>query len=370
MAQIKGTNSSRFANISKGRSFILLLLLSFAMLVSFKAAMYGAWVVNEDLHPEPSTNKRVESSKGDIALYQAINYRIENGQNYYSAALEEQRLRAYPTKPFLTVRLPTLALVITHANKNLMIFIFIILNISILFAWLQQIYNTFPNSVARICAIMLIPTGLVLGVVSEAHVLHEIWAGILIALSLGLYRPQKFWPAILAAAVALAVRETALPYIMLMAAFALFERRLGEFAAWVALIGIFVCGLLAHALIVNSLALPTDLISPGWLRFGGIRAAVLAMSGTTLLLVFPRIIGGMLIPLALFGWLSWRNSIGARGALYIAGYGFMLTIIGRESNFYWGLMVAPLLLLGLAFVPRALTDILHNFTSGKATGLA
>ena len=35
----------------------------------------------------------------------------------------------------------------------------------------------------------------------------------------------------------------------------------------------------------------------------------------------------------------------------------MLSLFGRLDNFYWGLMVAPTILIGLTFVPDGLRDL-------------
>jgi hypothetical protein len=365
MAQVNDTIQSRFSGLGKGLSTVLILALALAMLIGCKAAMFNVLVVKDMEHSKAAATSQPTEPNGDVALYNAINIRLKNGENYYSAAVNEQRIRGYPTKPFLTVRLPTLAFVITYSNTIVMTVVFTLVSMFLLSVWLGQVYDTFSNSLTRIAAIILILPGLVSGIVTEAYVLHEIWAGALIALSLGLYRPQRFWPSFVAATFALAIRETTLPFILLMAAFAVLERRWREAAAWSALVGAFAICFVLHAIAVNSLTLPMDIVSLGWMRLGGIHGAIAAMSGTSLLLVFPSYVGGLLIPLSLFGWASWHNAIGVRGALYIAGYGFMLTIIGRETNFYWGLMVAPLLLLGLAFVPRALADLLLNFKANK-----
>ena len=39
-------------------------------------------------------------------------------------------------------------------------------------------------------------------------------------------------------------------------------------------------------------------------------------------------------------------------------YAALLGVAGRVDTFYWGLLVAPVLLVGLAFVPDALRDLL------------
>lgn len=35
----------------------------------------------------------------------------------------------------------------------------------------------------------------------------------------------------------------------------------------------------------------------------------------------------------------------------------MLSVFGRLDTFYWGLLIAPVLLVGLVFVPDALRDL-------------
>lgn len=49
------------------------------------------------------------SAIGDFALYKNIAQRVQAGEPYHAAALTEQRANNYPTTPFVTVRLPTLA---------------------------------------------------------------------------------------------------------------------------------------------------------------------------------------------------------------------------------------------------------------------
>src|SRR5690606_12052207 len=57
-----------------------------------------------------ANEERLESgSRRDFDLYQSINRRLTAGEGYYEAALAEQRASGFPTKPFVTVRPPTLA---------------------------------------------------------------------------------------------------------------------------------------------------------------------------------------------------------------------------------------------------------------------
>ena len=75
--------------------------------------------------------------------------------------------------------------------------------------------------------------GAALGLNRYYFVLHELWAGMLLALAMGLHRPGRKWgAALVVAGLALAIREHALPFVMLMAAMALWRRDWKEGVAW------------------------------------------------------------------------------------------------------------------------------------------
>lgn len=82
-----------------------------ALLALLAATM--AWAAVAVAPVDQAESERVEasdnSSEGDLALYSRISERVAAGEDYYAAAMDEQRSRNYPTAPFVTVRLPTLA---------------------------------------------------------------------------------------------------------------------------------------------------------------------------------------------------------------------------------------------------------------------
>src|SRR3546814_161898 len=63
-------------------------------------------------------------------------------------------------------------------------------------------------------------------------VFHEGWAALLIALSLALYRKDRWWPSVVLALLALMIRELALPFVLLMGGLALLSLNWREFFAW------------------------------------------------------------------------------------------------------------------------------------------
>jgi hypothetical protein len=157
---------------------------------------------------------------------------------------------------------------------------------------------------------------------------------------------------------AVLVRETALPFVLLMAAFALWQRRWLEGVSWVAVVAVFGAALAVHADQVAAVTSGTELASSGWNSFGGWPFFVFAMRRMTQLMLLPPWLGAALVPLVLLGWASWRSLSGLFGLLLFSGYGLILMVLGRPENFYWALMVAPTFLLGLAFLPEALAALL------------
>ena len=67
----------------------------------------------------------------------------------------------------------------------------------------------------------------------------------------------------------------------------------------------------------------------------------------------------MVLLLSLFGWLSVATGWALRASLLLLGYGAMLALFARADTFYWALLAAPLSLVGLIFVPRALATLVR-----------
>ena len=64
-----------------------------------------------------------------------------------------------------------------------------------------------------------------------------------------------------------------------------------------------------------------------------------------------------MVILALFGWTGWNSAMGNFGSLLTLGYGFAFMIAGRDNNFYWGVLIVPILLMGLAMMPQAFRSL-------------
>jgi hypothetical protein len=176
--------------------------------------------------------------------------------------------------------------------------------------------------------------------------LHDVWAGQLIGASLASRALGFRRGSVVLAALALSIRELALGYVLLMAAFAFYERRRREAIAWVIVIAAFMAGLVAHAA-AASRVITDEAIAPNWVALGGWCFVLRASRAYFALFFTPTWINAMAVAAALVGFTQWAGATGRRAGLTVAGYlaGFM--ILGLPVNWYWGLLIAPILPLGL-----------------------
>lgn len=293
----------------------------------------------------------------DLLLYRSINAKVTIGERYYPVAAKELRLGNYPLKPFVTFRLPTLAYVMAAIGPIAAIGLLWVLMAATLLAWWRRLDGAFDDPGRRITGVMLVAAGAAIALQPKYAVMHELSAQLLMALALALRQPKRWWWAVIAATAALMIRELTLPFVLLMAAFAMFEKRWKELATWAVLVAAFGFVMSLHAAEVAAVVRESDPASPGWLSIGGWQAFLRSMRMTSAIRVLPEWIGNIGVILAIFGWISWRSATGLFGALLLVGYGIIFMILGRADNFYWGLLVAPLLLLGLAFLPCAFADL-------------
>lgn len=297
------------------------------------------------------------SANDDLALYRNIDLRVSRGENYYAAAATELRADDYPLRPFAAFRLPTLATTTAALGLATMTGLQLALFGLMAWAWWRRLDGQFVDPGRRTIGAMLALAGVAFAFSGQYVDLHEVWAGTLIAISLAFHRDERWGWSLAAAALALSIRELALPYVLLMGGMALIHRQWREAAAWSALVVLFAVGMTWHAAEVAKVVLPSDPASPGWTTLAGWDGLVRTFHLAGPLRWLPAAIAMPILILGLFGWLSWRSRTGLTAFLLYLGYALAFMLFGRANNFYWGIMVAPAFLVGLAFVPGAISDL-------------
>lgn len=305
---------------------------------------------------KPAAARQSDKPNGDLALYERIAARVGAGEGYYAAAMAEQRASNYPTRPFVAVRQPVLAWLQAAIGVGGVRY----LEMGLVLACLWALNARLTGVVAkpeRMGALVLMVLGGAAVAVPLAGLIHELWAGLWLTLALLLYRPDRWWPALLAAAAALAVRELAVPFVLLWLGFAVIARRWREAAGVAALLALFAGGMALHAFAVEAGRLPGDPASQGWNALAGYGLPLMAVSRLTGLLLLPVSIAAPIAILPLLGWAGIGGRLGLFAALWFAGLATMIALFARPENFYWAQLALPAYGIGLAFAPRALAEL-------------
>ncbi len=295
--------------------------------------------------------------QADIVLYESIVAGVRGGGDYYAVTAQALRVGDYPLRPFVTFRLPTLALFEASMPAWGSIALLYLLAACVMLAWFVRLRPAFARAPPLAIALVLLAGGMTAFVQRELVAFHEIWAGLLIALSLAMWREERWVEAVAFGMIAMLVRETAALYVGIMAGLAWYEGRYRESLGWCGAVAVFAVVILCHAHAVAQVVTPTDPASPGWAGMLGFGFFVKTMSISTALALAPTWLAAILVGLTMVGWSAWRDPLALRAASIFTAYAILLSLFGRTDTFYWGLMIAPTLLVGLAFAPDALRDL-------------
>jgi hypothetical protein len=353
----------RFAHWPRAAAWAVLAAVVLLLVAAVWTARGGT--VASSASPATTTVASPAQRDYDLQLYDRIAQRVAAGENYYAVAVSEQRSHNFPVRPGIAVRLPTLAFLSAWLGPDGLLALAVVLGIGIAAAWWRRLGEEPGGADFRIIALLLLAIGALIGLKPQYLAQHEVWAGLLLALGGGLHRPGKWRAAWLPVALALAIRELALPFVLLLAALAAWRRDWRELAAWVAMIALFALGLAWHLLEVGKYLLPSDRRSPPWLVFRGLPGWTGNIVGSSVLHLLPAWLAAPLALLPLVGWAAWKSPAGRFFTLLFAGYGVLFMIAGRANNFYWALVVTPAWFVGYAFVPMALRSLVAS-ASGRA----
>lgn len=303
----------------------------------------------------------------DVDFYARIVERVRGGRGYYDALIEEisqpeWNARA-PTSVF-NWRLPTYAwlfaaLPAPEWGQALLI------GLSLM-TWMMAftvVSSEIGPAWSSLCLLLLGPLAWCLP--AKIYLFTELWAGVLITLSILCYSfatasGEGFrFLAVAAGIVALLFRELALPYCLLGLVLAARERQWAEVAAWCLGLAVFGVFFNYHYHEVSQRVSMSDGVQAStWVRFGGTAFLI----GTTqmsniVLIVLPAWFSAIYLTSALLGLAGWSTSTGWRAFLTCVGYLAIFAVAGQPNNAYWGLMIAPLLALGIVALPAALRDL-------------
>lgn len=318
--------------------------------VSVGLAIYGCTLTLGSSGPSAVS----ANPHSDIDMYRAVAGRVHAGEPYYATAFRELSLRGYPTSPFWNFRLPTLAYVAKWLPAVTQLrWLLQAIGVWATASWVLAIRRSSGERAALAAFALLLPT-LAITLTPEGFWLHEAWAGLLLSLSLALAALHRCRSSLLAGLAAAGVRELAVLHAVVRLVAAAREGRRDRVVQWALGLGVFAAIVAVHACWASDFITADALRSPRWLAFGGYRFLLAAADRSALLVAAPDWVTALALPTCLYGLAAGSagatSKVGPVVLTYLAAWLF----IGRPDNDYWGLVVAPLLPLGLLQLPEAL----------------
>jgi len=297
-------------------------------------ALLGVFVV---LATESQTAPRVATDWSDVRTYREMVGRLRAGEPYHVVIGDELRRRGYSTREIFHWRTPllmtTLAAIPDRASHDLLILLGIALIVMTDFTLRKH-----GLSIRVTAVVMQIGAALIVAT-PVAVVLGEVWAGLLIGLSVCAALRQRPLLATSLGMLALFVRELAAPYAVVSALIAVFRRRWAEVRLW----GIGAIGYAAyygwHVIQIRAHQLPGDRSAPGWLALGGVAflsSALRAQAWTNAAPIWLISIVLVLIVASILDAAS-PTVLRATSAAYLG----LFLVAGKPFDWYWGFLAWP-----------------------------
>jgi hypothetical protein len=285
---------------------------------------------------DPVLRERTKPGSRDVDLYAAIASRVAGGESYYDVVAEEQPARGYPVRPVFTWRPPTLAWLLaalrSRAAAHLLLWIVGALSV---WGWARVLRLR-----AGAAALVLIAP-LWLAFSPLAVYMHELWAGQLIALGLASWLRGRAGLAVAALLTAALIREHAILALVMVAIAS--WRRGQPVVVWGVALALVVAAMAGHAVAVAQHTPPEGLANPwggklGWAFF------VSSIQSHVLLMAPPYWVAAATAAVTVPALWMWRE--GRLVAEIVTAYALVFCLVARPDNWYWGLLIVPLLPLG------------------------
>ncbi len=289
---------------------------------------------------------------GDVKLFAAIVDRLRSGEAYYDAVGIELRARNYPTAQVFNWRTPFLLSAIAASPSIVPHLILVAAGIVMCFltiAFLRPAVVAVTAGVLQLGSVALIA-------VPASQYLGEVWAGVMVGLSVCAY--LRHMPVIASALglVALLVRELAAPYCVVCTLAAVGARRRREVAMWAVGVCLYAAYYLWHVTEVRAHQLPTDMAhAESWLQFGGIPFLMSSISSHSWLFVAPQAVAVGALMLLVSGIAHVATPFHVR--LVSASYIAFFLIAGQAFNAYWAFLVWPTWAIACGYGAKEVVDV-------------
>lgn len=338
--------TTRFQDLRPGLARVVLAVFAaVALLLALQALSI--------VEPEQSPDR-----KGDLYTYAQVVERLKAGEGYYQALHTELVDGGYGLQSVFNWRPPFFLSMLSLSPVPLLPQAVLI---GLALAGLvlgRRLVSDVPNLWLKVLLSAMLVFGLLSVAAPQAELMCELYAGILILISVSAYGQKLPWLGFAAAALALWVRELTIVYALICVGFAVRDRRWREVMAWGATLTLFLLYFGWHAHMAMSMVGPGDrAYRDGWLQFQGMGFDIATAHFNGLLMLLPFWATALLLALSVLGLLAWPAQAAERILIVVLAYLAAFAIVGKPVNAYWGALYTPLLGFGLAWSIPALRDL-------------
>lgn len=300
-----------------------------------------------------------DGATSDLDVFRLVVHRVRDGESFYDATQTEFRSHGYPTRSPFNWRTPCYAWFLGRTTGDelgrWLLMVGVVTVIVLGYRDLVTDCGLVPGSVGGV----LLVGATAWGFGGQTFLFTELWAAMLITLSIVSLR--RGWTAVGVAAglVAVFYRELAVPYAAVALGLAAWRGRRREAAAWGLGLLAYAAFFAWHASVIQARLTDADkVLEGGWVRFGGIRFLLETAQTNVFLMPLPLWVTALFLATACLGLAGMRGPsgslVGLAGLVYLAAY----SVVGNPFNFYWGFVDAPLLAIGVAHAPATLRGLI------------
>jgi hypothetical protein len=299
----------------------------------------------------------VRTGASDVAMFQSVIDTMRGGGPYYATMADALQQGHYPMGHSFNWRTPLLlsalasvpTTVATAAAVGLCVLVF---GVTVVLMARQ------PRAAAA--TVVFLQSGVLMTTaVPESRVISEMWAGLLIGLSVCAYIGKRPVIGVFFGVVALFVRELSAPYCVACTIAAIASRRWREAAGWCGGTLLYSAYYMWHLLHIHPYQLSSDLTAASsWLESGGLQCLLSKVQWHSWLLLTPRWATVVALLLVLAG-IAYRKTP-AHVRFTSAAYVIFFLIAGKASNQYWGMIVWPTWAFACGYGVNAIRSAVHD----------
>lgn len=290
-----------------------------------------------------------------LVLDDTLVERLRHGGTFYALVADSLRSAGVALRPALFFPVPTLPVIAAAVPAMVVVAMLWVLAAAAVATWQMRLAPIMAGRAGRAVTLVLLIAGAGAAVRIDLAVMPEVWSGLFIALSLAIRRQGRWIEAAALGLAAALLHPAAALYLVVMAVMASRDGERREAGGWAIAATLLVPVLAFHGFAAALVVGPLDAAAAAWSTPIGPLAALAGIGAVTHAALLPTGVTVAAAVLAIIGWGVWADPLARRAGTTLVAFVMLLVVGGNAAT---ALLVAPIALVGLVFVPDAMRELL------------